>query len=382
MKYIRSPHPQGNEGVPFFSVKKMESNPDDPHICIPPRKGLEVAVYTSYEAVKPYWEEINRTYKGGELTLDWEAHSLIWESFYKKRGEELRIFVGVEEGHCIGIIPLIRVDNDPVDPPRWTFSDDFIISREYLCSAENAGRMLACLPPHFSDDLSCFYQPVGDEFFSRAPGGVVDLKESEEEYLQSLRKKARHTLRRTRTLNTDLFVESDNRIRWAEIQDIFLSQTDYWIHKNMVITPAYADYSRDKLVVDLLLMGRAETMGKLISHYFYEGDCLIGANFAVRRENDRVDDYLCLRDCGVKQAWRGLGIYAILFNMEFCRSQGIRWYDLSACVREYKRKFINMESSFIYREYPEYSLRCEVFESAEDDPDRNRTDPPVLIVQV
>ncbi|MFH2041106.1 MAG: hypothetical protein ABIJ35_01150, partial [Acidobacteriota bacterium] len=120
----------------------------------------------------------------------------------------------------------------------------------------------------------------------------------------------------------------------------------------------------------------------LISHYFYEGDCLIAANFAVRRENDRVDDYLCLRDCGEKQAWRGLGIYAILFNMEFSRSLGIRWYDLSACVREYKRKFINMESSFIYRESPEYFLRCEVFESAEDDPDRNRTDPPVLIVQV
>ena len=75
-------------------------------------------------------------------------------------------------------------------------------------------------------------------------------------------------------------------------------------------------------------------------------------------------------------------IYAILFNMEFCRSQGIRWYDLSACVREYKRKFINMESSFIYREYPEYSLRCEVFESTEDDPDRNRTKPPVLIARV
>ncbi|MCJ7680118.1 MAG: hypothetical protein MUP70_05280, partial [Candidatus Aminicenantes bacterium] len=142
-------------------MKKMESNSvmtesADPHIYISPKNKLEVTAYTNYEAVKPYWEELNRTYKGGELTLDWEAHSLIWENFYKKRGEELCIFVGFEEGCCIGIFPLLRVDNDPVDPPRWTFSDDFIIAREYLCQPDIARRMLDSLPPHFSDDLSCF----------------------------------------------------------------------------------------------------------------------------------------------------------------------------------------------------------------------------------
>ena len=229
-----------------------------------------------------------------------------------------------------------------------------------------ARRMLERLPPHFSDDLSCFYRPAEEEYFRRAPGGVVDLKESEEVYFQSLRKKSRHTLRRTKILNADLVVESDNRVRRTEIQDIFRSQTDYWIHKNMIMTPAYAEYSRDKLVVDLLLMERAEKMGKLISHYFYENGCLVAANFAVLRENDRVDDYLCLRDCSEKQAWRGLGIFAILVNMDFCRSRGILWYDLSACVSEYKKKFINMESSFCCWEYSEYPIRRESVDTIQD----------------
>jgi hypothetical protein len=180
--------------------------------------------------------------------------------------------------------------------------------------------------------------------------------DSEEAYFQSLRKKARHALKRTLTLNADLKTESDTHVRHEEIQSVLKHQLDYWIQKNSVISSAYVEYSRRKVMTDLILMDRAAEMGKLIAHYYYDGETLVAANFSVRRENDRVDDYLCLRDCREHQGWRGLGIFAILTNMNFCRRNGIRWYDLSACVKDYKKKFMNRESYFYFKAYPEYPI--------------------------
>jgi hypothetical protein len=352
-------------GGPEVALRQGGGHPDTGD-CPPSAPGgipgdgqPSVRVYDSYEAIRPHWEDLNRSYKAGELTLDWKAHELIWDSFYRGRGAGLHIHAVFEDGCCVGIFPMIWLDSDPLEPPRLMLSDDFIIAREYFCVPEKLSRIVALLPPHFSDDLSCFYRPGGEEHFSWAPGGIVDLKGSEEEYLQSLKKKARHTLRRTMALNADLQVEADTQVRMEEIQGILKHQLDYWVQKNGIISTAYADYSRDKIATDLSLMERAEEMGRLISHYYYEGDTLLAANFSVCREEDRVDDYLCLRDCREEQKWRGLGIFAILTNMNTCRSRGIRWYDLSACAKDYKRKFINTASRYAFKSYPEYPVQGE-----------------------
>jgi hypothetical protein len=319
-------------------------------------KQLCLSEFSSFEEVRPFWEELNRTYKDGELTLDWKSHALIYNNFYRDRNAALKIFVAFEGQRCIGIFPMMWLDNDPIDPPRLTLSDDFIIAREYFCPPEKLQQTIEFLPPHYADDLSCFYQPEETDLFSRSPGGIVDLMDSEEAYFQSLRKKARHTLKRTLALNADLRIESDTRVRQDEIQSVLQHQLDYWIQKSSVISSAYVEYSRKKVMTDLILMDRAAEMGKLIAHYYYEGRTLVAVNFSVRREKDRVDDYLCLRDCREHQGWRGLGIFAILTNMNFCRRNGIRWYDLSACVKDYKKKFMNKESFFYYKAYPEYPI--------------------------
>jgi hypothetical protein len=323
--------------------------------------GISIREFGSYEDVLPYWVDLNRTYKAGELSLDWMAHKLIWDNFYRDRGAVLKIYTAFAGERCIGIFPMMWLDNDPLDPPRLTLSDDFFIAREYFCPPEKLPLIVDLLPPHFSDDMSCFYMPESVDGFSRSSGGVVELKESEDAYLQSLRKKARHTLKRTLAMNADLRVESDSCLRREEIQEILKYQLDYWVQKNGVISTAYAEYSRDKIAADLILMNRAEELGKLIAHYYYEGDTLLAANFSVRRDEDRVDDYLCLRDCREQHNWRGLGIFAILTNMNYCRSTGIRWYDLSACVKDYKKKFMNMDSFFFFKSYPEYPVNndCE-----------------------
>ena len=324
---------------------------DPPHSVGEEKARLQVIEFSSYEDVTGFWRELNHSYKDGDLTLDLKAHQLIWDHFYKPRGARLKILVGLEGGACIGIFPFIWNDRDPFDPPHWSLSDEFIIAREYFCPPESIHRFIDYLPPHYSDDLSCFYVPQESRFFQRYGGGVVDLKSSPDEYLQSLTKKHRHTLKRTLHINEDITVVPDTRIRWDSIQAVLQQQLDHWMKKTLTNSEEYYHYSRDKVSTDLVLMARAEEMERLVALYFYLKDELVAANFSVRRESNRVDDYVCLRSSREDLAWRGLGIFAILKNMDHARNQGLRFYDLSACLKDYKRKFINTESSYYYLGY-------------------------------
>ena len=47
---------------------------------------FELKDYCEYDSVKPVWQELNRSYKSGELSLDWKAHRLMWDHFYSRRG--------------------------------------------------------------------------------------------------------------------------------------------------------------------------------------------------------------------------------------------------------------------------------------------------------
>jgi len=307
---------------------------------------MEVRRFDSYEAVKPLWEELNRTYKNGELTVDWTAHRIIWDHFYAIRGSRLMILAGLENGCCTGIFPFVC--EEPGEPPQWVFSDDFIISREYFCPPDKIHLFRDLLPSHLSDDLSCFYKPDYPASFAQAPGGMVDLLDSPEAFLRSVGKKSRHALSRVLRDNSDIRIEVDNRVRVDEIQGILHSQLAYWLKKKGYEREEDYTYSRDKIGTDLALMQRAAEMGKLIALYFYLDAQLLAANFSVARETNRVDDYLCLRDCREPFSRRGLGFLAILKNMAHCRSRGIRYYDLSACMDEYKKRFINTDLSFYY----------------------------------
>jgi len=149
-------------------------------------------------------------------------------------------------------------------------------------------------------------------------------------------------------MNSDVKVFADDRLREDKIRPLLECYLDYWRQKNGSASEEYRRYSRDKILTDLLLMRRAEELGKLIALYFYLEDDLVAANFSVRREQDRVDDYVCLRNGREHLASRGLGIFAILKNIEHCRDLGIRYYDLSSCLHDYKRKFVNMETFFYF----------------------------------
>lgn len=316
-----------------------------------PNRDCYYLQFDHYNDVIPYWLELNQTYKSGELSLDWTSHKLMWDHFHSPRGYHLQIIVAIEENKCIGIFPFTRSDTDPFGTTQWSFSDDLIVAREFFCPPEKINNNIPLLPPHFSDDLSCFYIPADQIAFTQGAGGVIDIKENQEEYFISLKKKSRHNLKRTLQINGDIRVEIDDRVRWEGIKDILKSQLNYWLTKNGTTDKTYYRYSRDKISCTLMLMDRASKMSKLIALYFYLDNKLVAANFSVRREQNRVDDYLCLRDCREEQNWRGLGIFAILKNMEFCRNLGIRYYDLSSCVSEYKKKFINMDSSYFFLDY-------------------------------
>ena len=103
---------------------------------------MKILSFSSYEDVEPFWEELSQTYKNGELSLDWTANKLIWDHFYKNRNFQLDIIVGIQDGCCIGIFPLLFGDHDMYSFPYWSFNDDFIISKEYFCSPEEVHRFL------------------------------------------------------------------------------------------------------------------------------------------------------------------------------------------------------------------------------------------------
>jgi hypothetical protein len=339
-------------------------NPEDPGRSDPsaspdPRPHLHVTCFSGWPDVRPYWEELNRTYKAGELALDLRAHEIIWDRFLGPRGYELQIHVVLEGDRCVGIFPMSRSHVDPFGTPFWSLSDDFVIAREYFCPEERIHEAIELLPPHFSDDMSCFYRPADTGRFQEGLGGVIDLKGSREVYLASLRGSARRDLLQTFRRNADLRIEVDSRVEAGEIAPLLEKYLRYRMRRCGDSRPGYYEYSRDKILCDLALMERAEEMSRLVALYLRLDDELVAANFSVRREADRVDDYLCIRTDDAVHAKRGLGIFAILANMDLCRSMGVRFYDMSASGAAYKTKFANSVRTYYHRRWELEALQGE-----------------------
>jgi hypothetical protein len=282
---------------------------------------IRLVVCPDYGAVEPHWRELERTYRGGELTHDLEVHRIIWEGFYRGRGAVLRIHVALEEERCVGIIPLLHTTEDA--DGHWTFTDDFLIGREYFCFPCYLPRILPHLPPDLADDLSCFYTSQPTDSFRRVAGAVVDIGPTQEAYFASLDRKDRYQLRRTWKANADLAVEVAHEVRWMEIQALRERYLELWTQRARG-NPDRVSYGRDKVATDLALMARAQAMGKLLALYIRREGALVAAKFSVLRDTDRVDVYLCLRDPAEAHAGRALGVFAVLRNMEACRARGVR----------------------------------------------------------
>ena len=114
----------------------------------------------------------------------------------------------------------------------------------------------------------------------------------------------------------------------------------------------------------MLLMERAAQLGRLLAQYLTLDGALVAANFSVRRDRDRLDDYLCLRSEDPALGTRALGILAVVRNMARCRQEGIRYYDMSACSGDYKRRFANVSMSFLYPRYDGPGILASPFELA------------------
>lgn len=302
---------------------------------------FQLTAYSDYKSIRLFWLELNQSYKGGELSLDWEAHRLIREQFYERRSGLLWILCAVQENAVKAIFPMVKED----DSAPWSLCDEFIIGREYFCPPDLIHRFAGLLSTIQQEDMSSFYIPLKVEDFVREPSAVIDLGNSAAVYQSGLDQRVQKELRRIRRINEDLRVECDLQVHYDLIANVLHSQLDYWLRKKGAASEDEYSYSRDKIHTDLRLMERAAELGKLMALYIYEGDLLIAANFSVRRGQSGVDDYLCLRDCSEKMKRRSLGVFAIIGNMDYCRQNGIRYYDLSACMAPYKEMLINTRMS-------------------------------------
>lgn len=304
---------------------------------------MQLTESDSFIDIKPHWMELNRTYKSGELSVDWELHYQLWEQFYKNNNYILKILIGTENGRCVGILPLKYQYPGSEVQSGWIVGEESIIAREYFSPPDKIHQFLPYLPQNLPTDLSCFYTPRENQFFTKNPGKIIDIKTTEAYYFQSITKKRRGAFKRNLRDNEDIVVKISSKIEKEEIADLTEKYINFWLFKNALNGKLLEVDSREKIEMDLVLLQRAEEMGKLIAVYFYHKDKLVAVNFSVRREQNRVDDYLCLRDTDEQYAHRGLGIFAILKNMEYCRQLGIRYYDLSDFAADYKNKFVNTE---------------------------------------
>lgn len=323
---------------------------------------IEVFEFSSLDAARPWWDELARSYKSGELTLDWEAHKIIAEDFLEPRGYRQRIFVFVAAGRCVGVVPLNRSDSDPMGTRCESFSDDFIIAREYFVRPDCFAQVLSLLPPHYSDDLSAFYRPGDATGMETAPAGVIDLMASEDAYFAGLRKHARYDLRATLRRNEDVRSEFSTEVLRDAIAPLLEDQLGRWAERCGGQETEYFTYTRQKILCDLRLMERAAQMGRLLAQYLSVGGDLVAANFAVRRDVERLDDYLCLRSADPDLSSRGLGILAVVRNMARCRSEGIRYYDMSSCSGDYKRRFANVSMDYLRPRYDVPGIVASPFE--------------------
>ncbi|MBD3378332.1 hypothetical protein GF406_25110 [candidate division KSB1 bacterium] len=302
----------------------------------------------SFIDVKPYWLELNRTYKTNELALDYELYDRLRKLIYQPKNILLKTYCGFKKHECIAVFPfkIFPPVMESVPPP--SLGEEAIIAREYFCPPRWLSNFISCLPLHTATDMSCFYAPQNTSLFGISAGNIVDIKSTESEYYYSLTHKHRHYLQRNYRENSDITVKSSDLIWSDEIAELKEKYIQYWTIKNLLRGFSDQVDSREKIEIDFLLLQRASEMGKLIALYFYYHNRLVAANFSVRREINRVDDYLCLRDTGEWVAHKSLGVYAILKNIEVCRSFGIRYYDLSDFISDYKRKFVNTRMVYYY----------------------------------
>lgn len=308
---------------------------------------ITIEEYDSYDDVEDLWRDLNRRYKGGELAVDIDIHRELWERFHAPAGAALRIIVASENGRCVGIVPLTRLPHTDLHG-GWVLGEDAIIAREYFCPPDRIHDLVRLLPPHGCTDLSCFYTPARRERFVPRPGCVVDLLGSEDEYMASLKPRQQAEILKTREMNRDVEVVVAGGVLEPEVAALRDRYIDFWMKKVAHRGPSDPEESREKILVDFALLGRAEALSKLVALYLYLGGRLVAANFSIRRESDRLDDYMCLRDTDDAFAKRRLGIFAIIENMSHVRRLGVRYYDLSDFRAPYKDIFINKEDFFYW----------------------------------
>ena len=306
---------------------------------------MHITETDSFLDAKPFWEELNKSYKNGELSVDWEIHHQLWERFYKDKGYTLKILIGMEKRRCVGIIPFKQPSTGDAQND-WIFGEETIIAREYFAPPNKIHQFLPFFPNHNNTDLSCFYTPSVTKSFVRKPGRIVYLADTDEAYYNSLSSKRRKALLKNERLNSDLNVKISPHVDEKEIAELTERYIQYWLIKNASNGKLLEVDSREKIEMDLFLLKRAEACGKLIALYIYDKNKLIAVNFSVRREKDRVDDYICMRDTDEQYSHRSLGIYAIIENIKYCRKLGIRYYDLSDFAADYKMKFVNTDMHY------------------------------------
>lgn len=294
---------------------------------------MRIEVFQSLSEIEHHWREFNFS---SSINYDFDT-CLSLEKLMLSLATQSKIIVAMESDTVVGIFPMYFIFNEDDDddlPGQWMSFDYFFIGSRPMCSEEILIKVLPLLPaPYVSRDLFFKFR-LPEDIACEFPAQVISLPRTFEEYLYTIRKPDRNEIRRVVKKNADISIEySEN---YEEAMALYVEYLRWFDEKHDTSDLLSTLFNKAWFSI----FEHARRLGCLMYIGFRLDGVLIAANYAIRKD-DCVDDYICVRKVGDSFDERGLGNLAIIENIKYAISLGLQYYDLSAFVMPYKKKFIN-----------------------------------------
>ena len=295
----------------------------------------------------------------------------------------------------VGVIPLFQDVDVAADQKihrqyDWVGMEDFVgftpsVLPEYL------EQFIHHLPPVQTYDISVAYKPTNTlGLFEESTSWAIDLScySNLQEYLDDMKAKPRSSLTKSLRDNADINVEPiilPHRGVASWVREKFKnSYEDYWVRcdirdakqevenqkslglQHQRLYPWYPELKETPSVVTM--QDFMETLSQfaycgLVGLDFQLNGKTVAANFSLHNEHTgEFTDYICVRDPNNAEiATRGLGIFAIVKNIEEAIKRKARWYNLSDGPQPYKKKFIIPEKPVTYTRFSKASTESLIY---------------------
>lgn len=291
---------------------------------------------------KQYIESENLTHP----LYSWETYLLCYKLTRKlycvsegvEKGDET--YVAFQNEKVVGIITLILTGH----PNIWGLTTDLFPAQVLTIKPEILHEFVAKLPQAVTfDDVAFWYgDKTLNQYWFRLDANIAKLGNSLEDYLMTIKKKARNNFRKILKLNSDLdVIESCDTKTWNYL---LKKWHEMWKTRNF-------ESPIEKTTGESKILDWLASQNCLLELTILDHGNPIAANRSII-DGNHLRDIMCVRHETPEYLKRSIGMFAILKNIEFAIKRGIKYYDLGTQIEEYdhtayKGKFSNTDKKII-----------------------------------